>query len=79
MVNQRDLSSVEFIWCGGASVSARNELALTSKFNLKYLQQLYGMTETSIITIKNPGSNKLGTCGSPVPGIQMKVLNYIKI
>lgn len=61
------------MYCGGAPITAETEKAFKEKFNLKYFQQVYGLTEAPFATIKHPESLKMGTCGSPVGGIEVKV------
>ena len=73
-VDEYDLSSVEFATCGAAPLKYETEEAFKEKFRLKYVQQAYGLTEGTLIsTIKHPRNTKPATCGSAVPGVQIKV------
>ena len=75
MVAEYDLSSLEYIVCGGAPIKRDIEEALKKRLpNLKYVQQAYGMSETTfIVTLKRPTNPKAGTCGVPVTGVELKV------
>ena len=53
------------------------ERDITKKLGLRGFAQGYGMTEalSSMTKTKNHSRNKLGSCGSVMPGIEVKVGN----
>jgi long-chain acyl-CoA synthetase len=64
--------SLRFFMFGGASVNLDVEMFLREA-GISYSSG-YGMTETSPIMTINPfGAVKVGSCGKPIPGIEMKI------
>jgi long-chain acyl-CoA synthetase len=62
----------KFIICGGAALSAE----LTNVFAAAGVNVLegYGLTETSpVITYNRPHSNRAGTVGQPIPGVEIRL------
>lgn len=76
LVDDFDLSSIEEIICGGAPLDSDTEETVRKKFNLKHLRQGFGLTETILVTVSKKNREKMGSCGFPVPGTQLKVRNY---
>mgnify|MGYP003729774543 CR=1 FL=1 len=72
IASQFDLSSIENVIYGIAPVGS--EEVLKNKFNFKYIQQVYASTETLYNTITDPDNKEEGTCGTPLPGMEMKVV-----
>lgn len=62
----------KFVICGGAALSA--ELAnIFAAAGINILQG-YGLTETSpVITFNRPLTNRAGTVGTPIPGVEVKI------
>lgn len=80
IVDEYDLSSLEIAVFGAAPIKPETERALKNKFKLKYVQQLYGMTETTLaITCQASDISKSGTVGPPLPGTQMKVSRCLEL
>ncbi|XP_065222727.1 uncharacterized protein LOC135847211 [Planococcus citri] len=76
LVSKFDISSVDHMVCGSATLKISTEKEAIEKFNLKRFQQGYGMTEsTLVVTLKRPENEKLGSCGTIVPGVVGKVIN----
>lgn len=75
LVDKYDLSSVSDIWCGAAPLSKELELAVIKRIGVKRVQQMYGLTETTIMVIHNSMAYvaKPGSCGKCLPGTQIKV------
>jgi long-chain acyl-CoA synthetase len=66
--------SLRFFMFGGASLNLDVETFL-QEAGISYSSG-YGMTETSPIMTINPfGSVMVGSCGKPIPGIEMKIRN----
>jgi len=78
LIDDYDLSSLESVTCNAVPLRKEVEDAFKNKLKLKYVQQLYGLTETLISTVKSIKNTKSGTSGSPIPGIQIKV-NFQRI
>ncbi len=66
--------SLRFFMFGGASLNLDVETFL-QEAGISYSSG-YGMTETSPIMTINPfGAVRVGSCGKPIPGIEMKIRN----
>ncbi|XP_030035744.2 4-coumarate--CoA ligase 1 [Manduca sexta] len=80
IVSQWDLSSIKRISCGAAPLSAETTQSVLERLpNCTGIIQGYGMTELSLGAIKCTDDlnsvNKPGSCGRPVPGVKIKVVN----
>lgn len=74
-IRKYDLSHVEAIMTAGAPLKESLERDITKKLGLKYFIQAYGMTEalSSITKTRSHTRNKPGSCGSVMPGLEVKV------
>lgn len=73
-VQKYDISSVTQIICGAAPLKLSTEKQVKEKFNVKSVQQGYGMTENVVaITSKRAENLKGGTCGTVLAGTVVKV------
>ncbi|XP_065222090.1 uncharacterized protein LOC135846750 [Planococcus citri] len=76
LIKQYDLSSVDHIVCGGATLKFSTEKEIVEKLNLNRCQQGYALTESgTLVTLKHPSSQKVGSCGNVVPGVVGKVID----
>ncbi len=58
---------------GGDRLDQVTAEELGRKFNVKVVQQVYGLTETSACIRNTEGKLKAGTNGSPIPKMQIRV------
>jgi long-chain acyl-CoA synthetase len=65
-----DLSSLRSAVTAGAKSFTDLMKALEDKFNLS-LYEIYGLTETSAVSLTTSSSRKLGTVGKPIGGIRI--------
>ncbi|CAI4221754.1 unnamed protein product [Auanema sp. JU1783] len=78
LCNNYDLSSVEFVICGAAPAGRDLCEELSAKYkNIKYIQQGYGMTESSMAShipdLK--GGQPFGSVGKLASNLEMKITN----
>ncbi|KAK7603657.1 hypothetical protein V9T40_003656 [Parthenolecanium corni] len=77
-VDDFDLSSIEKIICGAASLKYEIEKAIRKKLKLRTLSQAYGMTECTLAcTLRHKRTGKMGSSGSALSGVQMKIVDPI--
>ncbi len=63
-----------FFVSGGAKLDAKTAKNLTAA-GLEILEG-YGLTETApVLTLNPPGAARIGSCGRPLPGVEIKILN----
>lgn len=64
----------KFFVSGGAKLDAKTAKNLAI-MGLEILEG-YGLTETApVLTLNPPGAARIGSCGKPLPGVEMKILN----
>ncbi|XP_017783099.1 PREDICTED: 4-coumarate--CoA ligase 1-like [Nicrophorus vespilloides] len=75
IVDKYNFKSVNDIVCAGAALGYEIQTILEKKFNCA-VRQVYGMTETGVATVCVLGKKcKLGSCGTPVPGVEIEVID----
>ncbi|XP_017783095.1 PREDICTED: 4-coumarate--CoA ligase 1-like isoform X2 [Nicrophorus vespilloides] len=75
IVDKYNFKSVNDIVCAGAALGYEIQTILEKKFNCA-VRQGYGMTETGVATVCVLGKKcKLGSCGTPVPGVEIEVID----
>ncbi|OGM02697.1 MAG: hypothetical protein A2008_05795 [Candidatus Wallbacteria bacterium GWC2_49_35] len=63
-----------FFVSGGAKLDSKTAKNL-AVVGLEILEG-YGLTETApVLTLNPPGAARIGSCGKPLPGVEMKILN----
>lgn len=66
---------IRYAISGGGPLPDEVYYAFLKKYNLEILQG-YGLTETSpVVAYNRPESNKVGTIGPPLPGVEVQVRN----
>lgn len=78
LVRNYDLSSLQDLYCAGASLSKELEACVMSKLpNLKAIRQGYGLSETTFGILNNDGleKTKLGSVGIVALGTYAKVVD----
>jgi len=78
LVSQHELSSLRFIFCGAAPLSADAEEQLRYRLPNVKVRQGYGMTEMSPLThagIISDDSTPPGSCGRLVPNCEAKLID----
>ncbi|XP_072929836.1 luciferin 4-monooxygenase-like [Epargyreus clarus] len=76
LVTQYDLTSVNEVWCGAAPLSKEIQKAVSERTDIGNIKQGYGLTEvTMACCVDLTGGDKIGTCGTPAPGMKIKVLD----
>lgn len=73
--NKRDLSSMRFVWCGGAPLSYQLGKEVEQKFGCPVVQG-YGSAESGTIACNSTGDPqevRLLTVGKPLPGMEVKL------
>jgi long-chain acyl-CoA synthetase len=64
----------KFFVSGGAKLDSKTAKNLAIA-GLEILEG-YGLTETApVLTLNPPGAARIGSCGKPLPGVEMKILN----
>ncbi len=75
-LEQYDLSSLEYLSCGGAPLAPEVAEAFVRRVPSVSIRQGYGLTETgALLTSNPPGNEKPGSVGLPVPGVELRVLD----
>ena len=75
MVDAHDLSSLEFIFCGGAPLGAALAQKVGERLKCKVLQG-FGMTESSgVVAASHPDRIRVGASGQLLPGTQARVVD----
>lgn len=71
----RDISSLRLIDVGGGPVAPRLKQMLHDEYGLEVVES-YGLTEISPVASVQPpgGNNSIGSCGAPLPGIEVRVI-----
>lgn len=71
----RDVSSLRLMDVGGGPVSPRLKQALKHDYGIEVVES-YGLTEISpVASVQVPfADNPLGSCGKPLPGIEVRVI-----
>ncbi|KAG4074567.1 hypothetical protein HA402_005632 [Bradysia odoriphaga] len=80
LVDQYDLSSLRNITCSAAALSREIEDQVRERFSKKYkvdlhIRQAYGMSETTLGTLRPTYTIKPGSVGEPVSGVYCKVID----
>ena len=70
VLREYDLSSLRLAVTAGAKSFPELMKALEDKFDLS-LYEIYGLTETSAVSLSTSSSRKLGTVGKPICGIKI--------
>ncbi|KAK2581707.1 hypothetical protein KPH14_002193 [Odynerus spinipes] len=74
-VDRYDLSSVNTIWCGAASLPEEIQKAVAKRLNVSNIKQGYGLTETTLAVLRSPpGVSKYGSVGMVAPDTLAKVI-----
>lgn len=75
-IARTDLSSLKFCNSGGAPISAEVFQKFVRMAQCR-LQEGWGMTESCTMATASPGvgSHRAGSCGIPVPGVEVKVIS----
>jgi acyl-coenzyme A synthetase/AMP-(fatty) acid ligase len=75
-VRDMDLTSINTVFCAGASLPDEVADALTKQLKGVAVLNGYGMSEGTISTLKdNWATQKPGSIGKPQPGVQMRVVD----
>ncbi|MDK2887703.1 MAG: long-chain acyl-CoA synthetase [Thermoanaerobacter sp.] len=72
-----DLGSWKIAFCGGAHLPVQVFYSFEKKFGFQ-ITEGYGLTETSPVVTCNPvfGTKKPGSAGLPIPGVEVKIVDY---
>jgi acyl-[acyl-carrier-protein]-phospholipid O-acyltransferase/long-chain-fatty-acid--[acyl-carrier-protein] ligase len=69
-----DLSGLQFVVCGAERVREETHALVKERFGDVQLLEGYGATEASpVIAVNKPGSNRHGTVGPMVPGMETRL------
>jgi long-chain acyl-CoA synthetase len=75
-LEDHDLSSLEYVSCGGAPLAADVAEQFVKRVPSARIRQGYGLTETAALISSNPvGREKPGSVGLPVPGTEVRILD----
>lgn len=73
----RDLRSLAKGCCGGGEVTAELQAAIAENLGVDSLTHAYGMSEATAIISQSdhtwPRDRRLGTAGSPMPGVELRI------
>lgn len=76
LVDQYDLRSLNEVWCGAAPLSREIQSAVSKRTGISHIRQGYGLMEvTMACCVDLTNGEKLGSCGTPAPGMRIKVLD----
>nr|XP_032521112.1 4-coumarate--CoA ligase 1-like isoform X1 [Danaus plexippus plexippus] len=76
LVSKYDLSSLNEMWCGAAPLSKEIQTLVTKRTGIDFIKQGYGLTEvTMACCVDLVGRSKAGSCGTPAPGMKIKVID----
>ncbi|CAF4911134.1 unnamed protein product [Pieris macdunnoughi] len=76
LVTKYDLSSLNEVWCGAAPLSREIQIAISERTGIDFIRQGYGLTEvTMACCVDVIGKAKIGSCGTPAPGMKIKVID----
>ncbi|XP_068618880.1 luciferin 4-monooxygenase [Battus philenor] len=76
LVTKYDLSSLTEVWCGAAPLSSEIQKMVYKRTGINLIKQGYGLTEvTMACCVDLTGGHKIGSCGTPAPGMKIKVLD----
>ncbi|XP_041969445.1 luciferin 4-monooxygenase isoform X2 [Aricia agestis] len=76
LVVKYDLTSLNEVWCGAAPLSSEIQKAITERTGIEHIRQGYGLTEvTQACCVDLTRGEKLGSCGTPAPGMRIKVID----
>ncbi|CAH2094573.1 unnamed protein product [Euphydryas editha] len=76
LVPKYDLTSLNEVWCGAAPLSSEIQVAITKRTGISFIRQGYGLTEvTMACCVDLTDGKKIGSCGTPAPGMKIKVLD----
>jgi len=72
-----DVSSMQRLITGGAPCPIDLKQKVIASFPKPCLYEFYGSTETAVVTVIGPADHlkKPGSCGKPVPGTEVKILD----
>lgn len=77
-IDKYDLSSLEDVLLTGSMVPEEMALAFVNKFKVKYLRQVYGLTEVSTCVMQQKidySKKNLLCAGIPTPGCSVKIID----
>lgn len=76
LVPKYDLTSLVEVWCGAAPLSSETQKAVSQRTGIDFIKQGYGLTEVTMACCVDLSSGeKVGSCGTPAPGMKVKVIN----
>ncbi|XP_075982662.1 luciferin 4-monooxygenase-like [Anticarsia gemmatalis] len=76
LVLKYDLSSLVEVWCGAAPLSKDIQTAVSKRTGIDFIKQGYGLTEVTMACLVDLTSGeKVGSCGTPAPGMRVKVID----
>ncbi|XP_061721556.1 uncharacterized protein LOC133528267 isoform X1 [Cydia pomonella] len=76
LVLKYNLKSVNEVWCGAAPLSAEIQNAVSQRLGINFIRQGYGLTEvTMACCVDLSTKRRLGSCGTPAPGMKIKVID----
>ncbi|XP_045453178.1 4-coumarate--CoA ligase 1 [Melitaea cinxia] len=76
LVPKYDLTSLNEVWCGAAPLSSEIQLVVSKRTGINSIRQGYGLTEvTMACCVDLTDGAKVGSCGTPAPGMKIKVLD----
>ncbi|XP_049877771.1 uncharacterized protein LOC126374996 isoform X2 [Pectinophora gossypiella] len=76
LVTKYDLTSLNEVWCGAAPLSMEIQHAVAKRTGIQSIRQGYGLTEvTMACCVDLTDKGKEGSCGTPAPGMQIKVID----
>ncbi|KAJ8723878.1 hypothetical protein PYW07_007858 [Mythimna separata] len=76
LVLKYDLTSLVEVWCGAAPLSKDIQKAVSERTGIDFIKQGYGLTEVTMACLVDLTSGeKVGSCGTPAPGMSVKVID----
>ncbi|XP_063539109.1 luciferin 4-monooxygenase-like isoform X6 [Cydia strobilella] len=76
LVLKYNLKCVNEVWCGAAPLSAEIQNAVSQRLGINFIRQGYGLTEvTMACCVDLSTKRRLGSCGTPAPGMKIKVID----